>query len=231
MLKIHSFFKRFYKLIKSISKKSYRTCSIISTGVLVVAIVALSSKDFGGSGKNRMVTIDSNTEISETESETEEIMALAANNETVQASIEEVSTNEALLTSSNYNSNVEINITQEDYAVLCQIVQAEAGGEDEMGKILVANVIINRVKSDIFPDTITEVVYDNRFGVQFQPTQYSSFNATVASDATKASVDRALAGEDYSNGALYFAVQTSSSSWFNTKLLFLFEYSGHYFYM
>lgn len=231
MLKIHSFFKRFYKLIKSISKKSYRTCSIISTGVLVVAIVALSSKDFGGSGKNRMVTIDSNTEISETESETEEIMALAANNETVQASIEEVSTNEALLTSSNYNSNVEINITQEDYEVLCQIVQAEAGGEDEMGKILVANVIINRVKSDIFPDTITEVVYDNRFGVQFQPTQYSSFSETVASDATKASVDKALAGEDYSNGALYFAVQTSSSSWFNTKLLFLFEYSGHYFYM
>ena len=42
--------------------------------------------------------------------------------------------------------------TESDYNVLLRIVQAEAGGCDMKGKILVANVILNRVESDEFPD-------------------------------------------------------------------------------
>ena len=50
--------------------------------------------------------------------------------------------------------------TAKDYQVLLNIVQAEAGGCNAIGKILVANVILNRVKSELFPDTITDVVYE-----------------------------------------------------------------------
>ena len=49
--------------------------------------------------------------------------------------------------------------TAKDYQVLLNIVQAEAGGCNAIGKILVANVILNRVKSELFPYTITDVVY------------------------------------------------------------------------
>ncbi len=45
-----------------------------------------------------------------------------------------------------------------DYDVFLRIVEAEAGTEDLKGRILVANVILNRVKNDEFPDTVTDVV-------------------------------------------------------------------------
>lgn len=244
MLKIHSFFKGFYQLVRPISKRLYRVCAIVTAGALVIAVIALTSKDFGGTGKNRMVTTEFRSGTAETEYEEEDSMALAANNGTVEMEVQEVTVNE---TASSVEVSESITETEtivqddtvdtaaaiagQDYEILCRIVQAEAGGEDEMGKLLVANVVLNRVKSDIFPDSITEVVYDKSYGVaQFQPTVSGSFNTVEISDSTKESVDRALAGEDYSNGALYFAVRTSSNSWFNTELQFLFEYSGHYFY-
>ena len=55
-----------------------------------------------------------------------------------------------------YKENNELTI--KEYNVLLRIVEAEAGGEDIIGKMLVANVIMNRVNSSRFPDTVTEVV-------------------------------------------------------------------------
>ena len=43
--------------------------------------------------------------------------------------------------------------------MLLRIVEAEAGICDYQGKLLVANVVINRVESGSFPNTVTEVVY------------------------------------------------------------------------
>ena len=50
-----------------------------------------------------------------------------------------------------------IDLNEEDYHNLLKIVEAEAGGEDRKGKLLVANVVINRVKNEQFPDTVTDV--------------------------------------------------------------------------
>lgn len=62
-------------------------------------------------------------------------------------------------------------MSDEDYNTLLKIVEAEAGGEDIKGKILVANVIFNRMKSPDFPSTVTEVVWENVAGSpQFSPT-------------------------------------------------------------
>ena len=76
----------------------------------------------------------------------------------------------------------------EDYRVLLRIVQAEAGGCDIKGKILVANVILNRVASEEFPDTITEVVYEKR---QFSPVSDGSINRCQVAEETVEAVDRA----------------------------------------
>ena len=56
-------------------------------------------------------------------------------------------------------------MSDEDYDTLLRIVEAEAGSEDIKGRVLVANVIMNRVKSEDFPNTVTEVVWDNSDGV------------------------------------------------------------------
>lgn len=51
---------------------------------------------------------------------------------------------------------------QEERQILERIVEAEAGDQDLEGRILVANVILNRVHSNHFPDTIKGVVFANR---------------------------------------------------------------------
>ncbi len=124
-----------------------------------------------------------------------------------------------------------ISLTQEDYQILLKIVEAEAGVCDKKGKILVANVVLNRVKSDQFPDTITGVVYQPS---QFSPVSNGSINTCRISSDTKESVDRALKGEDYSQGALFFMNRSASRngavSWFDRKLTYLFRYQGHEFF-
>ncbi|HKM33714.1 MAG TPA: cell wall hydrolase [Lachnospiraceae bacterium] len=126
-------------------------------------------------------------------------------------------------------------ISQEDYDVLLRIVEAEAGGEDAEGKMLVAGVVLNRVKSEDFPDTVKEVVFQKENGTaQFSPVYSGRYDSVVISEDTINAVDRVLSGEDISNGALYFAARKYADStkmkWFDDKLTFLFSHGGHEFF-
>lgn len=123
-----------------------------------------------------------------------------------------------------------IKYTDEDYQVLLRIVQAEAGICDPKGKILVADVIINRVLSGKFPDSVKAVVYQPS---QFQPVSNGTINTVKVTAETIECVDRALTGEDYSNGALYFMnrrASGSAASWFDRRLTYLFAHDGHEFF-
>lgn len=122
-------------------------------------------------------------------------------------------------------------LSDNDYNTLLRIVQAESGGCDIIGKILVANVILNRVESDEFPNSIYGVVYQKH---QFSPVIDGSINRCKVTDETREAVERALNGEDPSEGALYFMNRSKSSSknvrWFDTKLSFLFKHGEHEFF-
>ena len=123
-----------------------------------------------------------------------------------------------------------IRYTDEDYQVLLRIVQAEAGICDKRGKILVADVIINRVLSKEFPNSVKAVVYEPS---QFQPVSNGAINSVKVTAETIEWVDRALDGEDYSNGALYFMNRRGSGSaaaWFDRHLTYLFAHDGHEFF-
>lgn len=126
-------------------------------------------------------------------------------------------------------------LSEEDLEVLQRIVEAEAGNEDEDGKLLVANVVLNRMNSDKFPDTVKEVVFQREKGIsQFSPVYNGSYYRVTVSDETVRAVERALTGEDISQGALYFAARkyadSSKMRWFDTKLTYLFLYGGHEFF-
>ena len=137
-----------------------------------------------------------------------------------------------------------INLPQERYLwdveekeldILRRIVEAEAGGEDLEGKMLVANVVLNRVKEEDFPDTIAEVVYQNRNGTyQFSPAGSGRIDRVKVSEETVEAVENVLRGEDSSEGALYFVARKhakkSSIKWFEEELEFLFCHGGHEFY-
>ncbi len=122
-----------------------------------------------------------------------------------------------------------------DYNTLLSIVEAEAGGEDLKGKILVANVILNRVESDQFPDTVTDVVWEYVDGVpQFSPTYDGRIYTVTVSDETREAVKQALEGVDYSEGALFFiqksAAESHNVTWFEKDLVRLFKHGVHEFY-
>lgn len=122
-----------------------------------------------------------------------------------------------------------------DYDTLLRIVEAEAGTEDIKGRVLVANVIMNRISNDEFPDTVTDVVWDQRYGVpQFSPTYDGKIYEVTVTDETKEAVKQALEGVDYSEGALFFiqrsAAEKHNVNWFDKDLKRLFKYGVHEFY-
>lgn len=126
-------------------------------------------------------------------------------------------------------------LTWEDYDNLLRIVEAEASGEDETGKLLVANVVLNRVADEAFPNTVTEVIFQQNNGVtQFSPVANGRFWTVEISEETVEAVNRAIEGEDLSQGALYFAARKhanqKSMRWFDECLEFLFSHGGHEFF-
>lgn len=127
-------------------------------------------------------------------------------------------------------------ITEEDYKTLLKIVEAEAGGEDTTGKLLVANVVLNRVNSSKFPDTITEVVYQrSEKTTQFSPVSSGRIDRVKISEDTVDAVNMALKGVDESQGALYFAArkyaENDKMKWFDRCLTKLFAHGGHEFFL
>ena len=125
--------------------------------------------------------------------------------------------------------------TDKEVEMLERIVQAEAGSEDMKGRILVANVVLNRVSNKNFPDTVKQVIFQNSDGeYQFSPVADKRYWSVKVSKKTKEAVQRALQGEDYSDGALYFMARkrakASNAKWFDDNLKWLFKHGGHEFY-
>lgn len=134
-----------------------------------------------------------------------------------------------------YAGETPLIITEEDKEVLLRIVEAEATCEDIKGRMLVANVILNRVVSEDFPNSIAEVVFQNNGETyQFAPIKDGRYWTVKVSDETIEAVDRVLAGEDYSKGALYFAARRMANKkamrWFDSSLQYLFRHGVHEFF-
>ena len=112
--------------------------------------------------------------------------------------------------------------------LFAHLVMAEAGGEDLQGQIMVANVVLNRVACAYGGySTITDVIYHPN---QFEPVSTGRIWSVSPTASVYEAVERALAGEDYSNGALYFVSQYCDSSWFESALTRVAEHGGHVFY-
>ncbi|MBM7854816.1 LysM repeat protein [Desulfohalotomaculum tongense] len=90
--------------------------------------------------------------------------------------------------------------TKEDLDLLARLITAESRGEPELGKISVGAVVINRVKSPKYPNTIKEVIYQPG---QFGPVRSGRINNPALPDCIEAA-KKALNGADPTGGALYF---------------------------
>lgn len=104
--------------------------------------------------------------------------------------------------------------SNEDVDLLARLITAEADGEPYNAKVAVGAVVVNRVKSNIFPDTIKDVIYqvDEYGNYQFTPVLNGWINKPAPADAISAARD-ALRGVDPTNGALYYFDQSSTNAW------------------
>ncbi len=99
---------------------------------------------------------------------------------------------------------------QNDLNLLARIVYGEARGEPYTGQVAVAAVVLNRVKSSSFPNTISGVIYQKG---AFDAVSDGQFNLTPNSTAKKAAQD-ALNGWDPTYGAIYyFNPATATNKW------------------
>ena len=113
---------------------------------------------------------------------------------------------------------------------LSRIISAESKGEPLIGQIAVGNVVLNRVRSKDFPNTVWGVIFDRKWGVQFSPVS----NGTIYDEPSATSVLAAkicLDGFTVSPDALYFLrPSASTSSWIVNNRPFLFVIGNHYFF-
>lgn len=84
--------------------------------------------------------------------------------------------------------------------LLSRLVEAEAKGESYAGKVAVATVVLNRVQSDLFPDSLHGVIHD---GIQFSPVLNGTIQQPASEGSVKA-VHEALAYQGYDRESLYF---------------------------
>ena len=114
---------------------------------------------------------------------------------------------------------------------LSKIINAESEGEPLEGKIAVGNVVLNRVSNPEFPDSVYDVVFDKKGGVQFTPVA----NGTIYNQPNAESVLAAkICLEDYSltsREILFFLnPETSVSAWIPNNRDFVMSIGRHDFY-
>jgi spore germination cell wall hydrolase CwlJ-like protein len=104
----------------------------------------------------------------------------------------------------------DVNYSKSDLKLLACLIHAEAGGQSYEGKLAVANIVLNRVKSDEFPDTIKDVIYSpGQFSVATsgslakQLDKYDSYSSNSQLLSIKAARD-ALEGANNVGNRLYF---------------------------
>jgi peptidoglycan hydrolase CwlO-like protein len=99
----------------------------------------------------------------------------------------------------------QVTFAEGDRYLLASLIYCEAGGEPYAGKLGVGSVVINRVLSSVYPNTVTGVIYQAR---QFTPVASGRFAIALASGSATAScyqaADEAMAGVSNVGNCVYF---------------------------
>ena len=115
------------------------------------------------------------------------------------------------MATSSTNTSTGVNgYSSSDVNLLAKLIYAEARGESYQGQVAVGAVVLNRVKSSSFPNTISGVIYQK---YAFTCVADGQINLTPNDTAKKAAKD-AMNGWDPSGGAIYYYnPRVATSSW------------------
>lgn len=118
------------------------------------------------------------------------------------------------VSSSGSSSNVTDSYSSADVALLARLIYGEARGESYVGQVAVGAVVLNRIKSPSFPNTMSGVIYQK---YAFTAVSDGQINLTPNETAKKAALD-AMNGWDPSYGSLYYYnPKIATSAWIFTR--------------
>lgn len=99
----------------------------------------------------------------------------------------------------------EVTFADGDRYLLANLIYCEAGGEPYVGQVAVGAVVINRLLSSVYPDTLTGVIYQRK---QFSPVASGRLAAALAANKATEScyraADEAMAGVTTVGNCVYF---------------------------
>ncbi len=118
-------------------------------------------------------------------------------------------------TTSNQNSSgATSSYSDSDVALLARLIYGEARGESYVGQVAIGAVVMNRIKSPSFPNTMSGVIYQR---YAFTAVDDGQINLTPNATAKKAALD-AINGWDPTYGAIYYYnPATATSAWIFTR--------------
>lgn len=234
-------FLHILSVVRVLSKETFVWCIGVIVGTVLLCMSFFTDQPVG-----REMTISSKI-IQATEnatapdayqtvivnSVTNDILQLETKEASTEDSDEVLSDNNAELVFSDDDENVEDTevgfsetgvVSLDEYHALCKIVEAEASTQDLAGRTLVADVVLNRVESAKYPNSIKEVILDKG---QFDPVTRGAYFGADPDSLTKEAVMNALNGDDNSMGAIYFQ-KSVAQVWGDKE--YLFRYGDHSFY-
>ena len=106
---------------------------------------------------------------------------------------------------SSWRNISEVQFAEGDRYLLANLIYCEAGGEPYAGQVAVGAVVINRVLSAVFPNTVTGVIYQNK---QFSPVASGRLALALAENRATAAcykaADEAMAGQTNVGNCVFF---------------------------
>lgn len=119
------------------------------------------------------------------------------------------------------------NLSEADKVALQKVALAEAKCDGVKGMALVMKVILNRLDSPKFPNSVTAIVAQKN---QFSTYYNGNYHKAKLCDESREALELVLTGWDESHGALYFEHNPNGkATWQRKHLTTLFTYKGHTF--
>lgn len=120
---------------------------------------------------------------------------------------------------------------QNDIYWLARIIHAEARGEPYLGKVAVGNVILNRVKSSGFPNTIYNVIFEYSGSIpQFSPVADGSIYNTPNGESYRAAEEAYNGSKPVGNALFFFNPSKAQGSWIVKNRRYMTTIGNHAFY-
>lgn len=118
---------------------------------------------------------------------------------------------------------------EEELYWMARIIRIESHNETFIGKVAVGNVVMNRTVSHHFPDTVYEVIFDRRHGVQFPPAFTNAMTAIEPCARCYIAAKLALDGASVVEDALYFN-RRGLNSWASRNRPYIMSIGNHSFF-